>query len=190
MTLRLGILARYDLEGLRRSQGTTACTGRGPGDLGPKVAQRWFQVGRHAATTESKSSKTRRQRGTGSQAAARWAGRPGGQMGRVGQPTKLANLLQVLGTVPGTCLGVSRPAPLGPGPSEWRPTLRQPSLSPTFLPTPSYVRRAVGTCEKQGRLTLHTPLTHSHTDPASRDSSTCHPRSAKTRARRQIKQRR
>lgn len=33
-------------------------------------------------------------------AAARRAGRPGGQMGRVGQPTKLANLLQVLGTVP------------------------------------------------------------------------------------------
>lgn len=73
----------------------------------------------------------------------------------MGQPAKLANLLQVLGTVHGTWLGVSHPGPLGPGPSEWRPTLRPPSLSPTFLPTIlcPQVRRHM---RKQGRYTHHT----------------------------------
>jgi len=138
---------------------------------GSKVAQRGPRVGRHAATTESKSSKPRRQRGTGSRAAAH-------AVGKVGQPTKLANF--TAGARRGTwylprgrftlrLLGLGSWV-LGPGAVRMVSDVT-PTLPFTNLPAdPSCVPKGGRHMRKQGCYTHHS---HSHTltpTPASRDS--------------------
>lgn len=61
-----GDLGQIRFRGSQTQSGYHRLSGRRTQISRSKVAQRWPQVGRHAATTESKSSKTRRQRGTGS----------------------------------------------------------------------------------------------------------------------------
>lgn len=142
-----GDLGQIRFRGSQAQSGYHRLPGRGPGDLGPGTTQRWSQWG--AMPPLPKARALKRDDNVGLDLEL--------QMGRWGSRPSLPIYCKCLARYLVHALGVSRTAPLGPGPSEWRPTLRQPSLSPTFLPTPILLVYPKGGrhMRKQGRYTHH-----------------------------------
>lgn len=152
-----GDLGQIGFRGSQAKSGYHSLPGRGPGDLGPKWPNEGHRWGPMPPLPRAKALK--RDDNVGLDLELQLGGQARG--GKVGQPTKLANF--TASARRGTWYlprGRFPCASWGLGPSEWRPTLRQPSLSPTFPPTHSVSPRAVGTCEN--RDVTPTIYTHSH----------------------------